>query len=165
MSLKSSILTLEFGNDLLYLCLHDNAPVVEYKEKVYKYLWLLVDDAPELSGPANKKIFAIIANFFWKGTEFQFIDSIPSYQKQYRDRVIYERKYSADVFEFRLTDYKIFDVSVIHEPKVEEGQIFFYVCNLSNGLPYRVVAPFPYTSTSTLVHYQILPFLEEEQNT
>ncbi len=164
MTLKASILTLSFGQDVLQLCLHDNAPVVEYQDKVYKHLWNLVEEVKDLSNLSHINIFALVANFFWKGTEFQYIESIPDYQKQYHDRINYERQYSADVFEFRLTDYKIFDVSVMHEPIIEEGQIIFFVCNLSNGLPYRVVAPFPYNVTSTLVHYQILPFLEEEKN-
>jgi hypothetical protein len=162
MTLKASVQSLTLGDDILHLCLHDNTPVVEFKEKVYKHLYLLIEEVKELSQPSNMKLFPIIANFFWKGTEFQFIDSIPNYQKQYQDRVIYEKQFPADVFEFRLTDYKIFDVSVMHDPAIEQGQIIFFVCNLTNGLPYRVVAPFPYNAPSSLVHYQILPVLEKD---
>lgn len=163
MTLKTSVLSLSFGNDILHLCLHDHIPVIEYQEKVYRYLWLLINEVKELSQPAYINIFAVIANFFWKGTEFQFIENVSVYQKQYQERVNYERQFPADVFEFRLTDYKIFDVSVMHDAIIEEGQIIFFVCNLTNGLPYRVVAPFPYNVPSTLVHYQILPILEDER--
>jgi hypothetical protein len=159
MTHKIAVQTLPLGEHTVLLELHDQTPVVEYKEQTFKHLWLLVDQVKELSDPKNLEIFAIISNFFWKGTDYQCIHSIASYQKEYVERVDYERKFPADVFEYRLTDYKIFDVSVMHEPLIEDDQIIYFVYNLKNGLPYRVVSPFPYTAPSSLVHYQILPVL------
>jgi hypothetical protein len=72
-----------------------------------------------------------------------------------------EKKHPSDVFPYRLTDYKIFDVSVMHDPCVEEGHLLYFVYHTTTGLPYRVVCPFPYTSTSTVIHYQILPIKSE----
>lgn len=150
----------EISTDLysLRLLMHDQTPLVECAGHFFNHIWLLVQHVPALSEISYLKEFAEISNFLWKAQQYQFIDQIAEYQKFYTEQVEREKKCPSDVFAYRLTDYKIFDVSVMHDPYVEEGQLLYFVYQTATALPYRVVCPFPYTSTSTVVHYQILPF-------
>ena len=143
------------------LYLNNEVPLAEFKGQHYHLLWLLVQQVTELSNPHYIKEFSQLSNFFWKGIQFQTIDSIEDFQKRYVEQVELEKLYQGDVFPYRLTDYKIFDVSIMHPPLLEAGTLHYFVYNLSTGLPYRVACPFPYVSTSTLVYYQILPIKEE----
>lgn len=161
MSFPALFKELSVGPNTLRLLLQNQNPLVEFNDQIFNHVWSLGQQLPCLSDPAYLKEFAEISNFLWKGSQFQFIDTISQYQKFYIEQVELERKYSSDVFPYRLTDYKIFDVSVMHDPQVEEGLLRYFVYNTTTGLPYRVVCPFPYISTSTLVHYQILPIKEE----
>lgn len=160
MDLTTPAKTIIIGSHTLYLTLKNQAPVVDYRDQTYTHFYFLIDQIPELSNPLYIEAFAHISNFFWKGGQFHCIDKIADYQKYYVERVKMEKKHPADVFEYRLTDYKIFDVSVMHEPRIEGDSLIYYTYQASTGLPYRVVCPFPYTKTSTLVHYQILPIIE-----
>lgn len=128
--------------------------------EIFVNLWLLVQELPLLSEPIYMNEFAQISNFFWKGPSFEVIDNIPEYQNYYLKQVALEKKHSPDVFPYRLTDYRIFDVSVMHDPELLENQLSYFVYQTNTGIPYRVNCPFPYRSTSTFVHYKILPILE-----
>jgi hypothetical protein len=153
-------------NHVISLCIQNQTPIVECNHQRFANVWLLVDHIHLLSHLDYLQEFAEISNFFWKGTQFQFIESISNYQRLYKERVELEKKHPADIFEYRLTDFKLFDVSVMHPPQVEQGQLSYFVFNVTNGLPYRVVCPFPYTaSTSTFVHYQLLPILNSQLST
>lgn len=160
MDLQVPIKELQVGPHSICLSLKQQQPVVIVQNQIYAHLWFLTDAIPELSDPQHLIPFAQISNFFWKGIHFQYVECIASYQKHYIERVELERRHPADVFEYRLTDYKIFDVSVMHEPKIEHDHLIYFVYQVATGLPYRVVCPYPYKSTSTLVHYQILPIKE-----
>lgn len=153
------------GPYTLHLLMQDQIPLVKFEDQCFNHLWLLVQHIPLLSDLTYLKEFAVISNFLWKGLQFDFIDYIANYQKYYDEQVELERKCPSDIFPYRLTDYKIFDISVMHDPCVEEGNLLYFVYHVSTGLPYRVVCPFPYTSTSTLVHYQILPIKTEDGRT
>lgn len=157
--MHSSILIKEISieTETLRLLIHQNTPMVEYDNETFNHLWLLVEELPLLSDPAYLSAFAEISNFLWKGITFHCIEDIDDFQKRYKEQVILENNHPADVFPYRLTDYKIFDVSVMHPPLLMGGNLIYFVYNTANGLPYRVTCPFPYISTSTLVHYQILP--------
>lgn len=161
MTTKVFVKDVSVGNERVQLFLHDQTRTAEWNQKSFNHLWFLVAQCPILSDPQHIHAFAEISNFFWKGTEFQCIPSIPAYQQCYRERVELEQQHSADVFEYRLTDYKIFDVSVMHDPQTTGEQLIYFVCCVQNGLPYRVVCPFPYSLDSTIVHYQILPIVED----
>ena len=100
--------------------------------------------------------FALISNFFWKAGQFQLIDSITEYQNFYLERIRLEKQHPQNVYDYRLTDFKIFDVSVMHAPKIIDKQLVYFTFNAANRVPYRVVCPFPYPLESTYVHYQIL---------
>ncbi len=161
MSFPALFKEMSLGPYTVRLLLQNQSPLVEFNDQIFNHVWLLSQQISLLSDPVYIQEFAEISNFLWKGTQFQFIDSIPHYQQFYTEQVELERKYSSDVFPYRLTDYKIFDVTVMHDPQIEGGLLRYFVYNTATGLPYRVVCPYPYISTSTLVHYQILPIKEE----
>lgn len=157
MSFSTAIKEISVGPYTLRLFMQDQTPLVECEGQFYNHVWLLSQQLSCFSDPTYLKEFAEISNFLWKGLLFQFIDQIADYQRFYIEQVELEKKCPSDLFPYRLTDYKIFDVSVMHPPRLEEGNLFYFVYHTTTALPYRVVSPFPYTSTSTLVHYQILP--------
>lgn len=160
MNTKRLVKEINIDDEKVSLILNEQIPVVEWNGQEFLYLWFFLRAVPSLSDPLYIEEFCEISNFFWKGVQFQRITSILEYQQEYIQRVKLENEHSADVFPYRLTDYKIFDVSVMHPPKIVDEQLLYYVYNVNNGLPYRVVCPFPYPTTSTKVHYQILPILE-----
>ena len=149
------------GPHVFHLIVENQIHSVEYNDKKFIHLVQLVEELPLLSQVDHIKIFTQLAEFFWKGFSFECVENIASYKDNYVNQVQLERKYPGDVFPYRLTDYKVFDVSVMHDPLVKEKELLFYVFNIQTGLPYRVVCPFPYDSPSTVVHYQILPILED----
>lgn len=160
MNVKIPVKEIDIHDQKFTLILKNHAPVVEWSNKEFPHLWFLLEKCPLLSQEKHINDFATIANFFWKGLEFECISSISHFQKNYKQRVELEKDYPADVFPYRLTDYKIFNISVMHEPRIENGELFFFVYRISNGLPFRVVCPFPYPTDSIVVHYQILPIVE-----
>ncbi len=160
-SFPTLVKEISIGPQTLHLMLKENMSLIKFNEQFFSHLWLLVQQIPELSDADYLREFAEVSNFLWKGIQFECVISIESYQKRYNEQVELEKKYPSDVFPYRLTDYKIFDVSVMHDPRLEEENLMYFVYNTTTGLPYRVVCPFPYTSTSTLVHYQILPVKTE----
>lgn len=161
MTNSTLIKEMPIGPFILGLHLQNDTPFVEFNKQLFPHVWLLNQQFPLLSQPTYLKEFAEISNFLWKGLQFQFINPIADYQKFYIQQVELEKKFHSDVFPYRLTDYKIFDVSIMHDPRLEEENLKYFVYQTSTGLPYRVVCPFPYTSASTLVHYQILPVKTE----
>lgn len=153
----SIVKEITLGFHTLRLYMQDEMPFVEHREQSFNHIWLLGQQLALLSDPIYIKEFAEISNFLWKGLQFQFIDKIADYQKFYVEQVELEKKCPTDIFPYRLTDYKIFDVSVMHDPRLEGENLCYFVYNTTTALPYRVVCPFPYTTSSALVHYQILP--------
>ncbi|CAF23026.1 hypothetical protein [Candidatus Protochlamydia amoebophila] len=151
---------LVIGPHTVCLSWNENLPVVKYQNRIYPHIWLLVEALPELSDPLHLVSFAQLSNFLWKGGEFEYIECIKTYQNSYKERIGLERAQPTIFFEHRLTDYKIFDVSIMHKPKIESNQLVYFAYQVSTGLPYRVVCPFPYKSTTATIHYQILPIIE-----
>jgi hypothetical protein len=159
MTTTVSIKEITIDNEIVTLVLMNQVPHVIWKNETYSNLWSLVEKLKNLSDQNYIYSFADISNFLWKGKDFKRIESIEGFKDQYRNQVELERRNPSDVYLYRLTDYKIFDVSVIHEPRIDKNHLIYYVFNINNGLPYRVVCPFPYPKTSTQIHYQILPVL------
>lgn len=153
---------LTLGSQCIRLVLNDETPLAEWKGNAYNHIWLLVQEIPNLSNATFLKEFSLISNFLWKGLQFQLIDEITHYQKFYKEQVELEKKSPHAQYPYRLTNYKIFDVSVMHEPRIEKGQLYYFVFQTNTRLPYRVICPFPYEISSSIVHYQILPLIHEE---
>lgn len=151
---------LKLDSHLLFLFLQGKTPSIEWEDQSYASLWHLIQQLPILSDPSYIEQFAYISNFFWKAGEFCYIESISDYQNFYKQRIEQEKKCLVDLFEYRLTDYKVFDVSVMHIPRIENNQLVYFTYNATNRVPYRVVCPFPYHLNSTYVHYQVLPILD-----
>jgi len=158
MTTKQFITEIKIDHCLCRLSLKGETPIVDYDNQTYHFLWNLVQTIPILSDAKHLHSFAQISNFYWKANHFHFIESIENYQKFYLNQVEQEKREPTDIFKYRLTDYKIFDVSVMHSPKVEHEQLAYFTYNLETGIPYRVVCPFPY-HLKHAVHYQILPII------
>ena len=136
----------------------EDKPFVKCEGSLFNHIWLLTQYSGHFSNPQYIREFAEISNFLWKGTSFHFIENIKDYQRYYLEQIEKENHCPLDLFPYRLTDYQIFDVRCMHEPRVIEGMLYYYVFQDATRLPYKVSCTFPYISTSTVVRYQILPY-------
>lgn len=161
MTSRETVKEIHIGSTRFHLLIQGQVPWVECNGQFFNHVWLLIQEHSILSDCPYIEQFAEISNFLWKGLQFQYVDHISDYQRFYTEQVELEKKCAGDIFQYRLTDYKIFDVSLMHEPRIEGDQLHYFVYNKTTGVPYRVVCPFPYEGTSTLVHYQVLPLKEE----
>ncbi len=161
MSVPTLIKNIRVQNSSVQLYLVNDKPIVNFKDQSFSQVWPLVQAMPILCDPVIVHEFAEIGNFLWKGTEFAIVHSISDFQKDYLDRVNFELEHPADILPYRVTDYAIFDVSTMHPAVLENGQLKFFTYNTTNGIPFKVACPFPYVSTSTFVHYQLLPILNQ----
>ncbi len=158
MTEKQCIQELKVENQSCLLHLQGEFPFVEFNQQTYSFLWQLLHVLPTLSDPKNIDLFAQISNFYWKAGKFQYIHAIEEYQKFYTDRIKQEKTNPDAHFDYKLTDYKIFDVSVLHAPQIESNQAIYFTYDSSTYIPYRVTCAFPYHQKQA-VHYQILPII------
>ncbi|MBB63505.1 MAG: hypothetical protein CMO81_00395 [Waddliaceae bacterium] len=100
---------------------------------------------------------AQLMNFILQGSAFDFIDDIEEYQYDYQKTVEWELK-NWDSMGPRLSDYGIFDVTGMHEPKCEKGYLCFYVENALNHIPYKVSIRVPINRDKVEGTYQLLPY-------
>jgi hypothetical protein len=83
---------LSIGPHQLNLILQGKTAVVEFENQSFAHLWFLVQQLPQLSDPLFLREFAQVSNFFWKGSEFECIESIADYQNHYIQQVELEKK-------------------------------------------------------------------------
>lgn len=158
MDTKQVITEIKIGESSLQLFLQEKVPLVEVNGQIYAFFLHLIQAIPLLADHSYLEAYARISNFYWKANRFCFIDSIEEYQDFYTKRIQFEKNNPLDLFEYRLTDYKIFDVSVMHGPKIQQNELIYFTYNRSNYIPYKVISPFPYHLNQP-IHYQILPII------
>lgn len=107
-------------------------PYVEFEGENYADLTKLVNAASFLSDQSNLKSFILIANFLFRGNEFEVIEDIADFQKRY------------SVIAKRLPHYGIYDISVVKPPVVKDGLAIFFAEHSTMHVPYRVTCTYPY---------------------
>lgn len=145
------------GFDLLCQLDSHLKPLVRSGDKTYQSLFGLTQAIPVLELNDHLKALAKIANFLSGGAEYQFIEDISKYQEEYLNRVEFEQN-SFDYIPNRIIDHGIFDVSVMHPPRIINNELVFYVKNDQNQLPYCVSVAYPITKESDGIRYQLLPY-------
>jgi hypothetical protein len=116
----------------------------------------LVKTFPFLEEQDNYSTLAYLINFLERGLEYQFIENINQYKEQYTNRVEFEQN-SFEYIPQRIIDHGIYDVTVMHAPRVIKDEFVFYVKEDHTGLPFCVRADFPIHSAQK-VRYQLLPY-------
>lgn len=157
-----SVQSVKFGKRLLELQVNpdnEGAPVISIHSKEYKSLSDLLQDLPELFEKQNIKVLALLANFLFQGNKFQFIDDIAAFQQHYQNQIELESR-SFEPKLRRLSDYGLFDTSGMHDPKIVDNNLIFYVKDAYTNLPYRVTCRFPITAKIPDVKYETLPYAE-----
>lgn len=119
-------------------------PMVEFHGAVFQSLQELVSKAPVLSDQKNLLPFVKIANFLFRGDEFDVIANIPEFQKRY-----------ATVTK-KVPQYGTYDISVVKNPEVKNGQLIFFAEHSTMHVPYQITCPFPFIGDDAEYRYGLL---------
>lgn len=119
----------------------------------------------ELYQALDKKIplplVVLIHNFFTSGIGFNVIQDSSAYKKKYQERILLEEQDQAPPL---LTQYGIYDVSLIEEPKIIEYSLIYYVESNALGIPYRVVDNLSKKDEIKICRYELLPYCSAQQD-
>jgi hypothetical protein len=151
--ITTMLFTITVGAAELHCGIDDNQRYVEVNETHHHQLGNLIDAVPELVGGDDCLALAKAANFLLKGITYTVIEDIEGYQEQYCTRVAAEDA-AFDERTRRISDYGVFDVSVMKRPSVQANTITFFVQDRQMGLPYKVTIALPQLTN----HYQLLPY-------
>lgn len=141
--------------------LSDDGPVIQFQEKRFTDLSALSEASPALMQVQNLSLYCRIANFLCNGISFMFIEDIQAYQKGYGQRRSYEKR-RTEGLESSAADFGPFEVSGMHTPRIEGGNLVFYVEDAYYGIPYRVTSPFPVSKERGNPTYSLLPYGENK---
>jgi hypothetical protein len=136
-----------------------NRPCVKFGSASFTLILPLMQAIPALARLHHLKELAHILNFLLSGNEYHFIEDIKQFQDAYLERVEFEHN-TLDYLPSRMTTHGVFDLSAMHPPKISNGKLIFYVKNNYSGVPYRVICPYPITSDTPQLWYQLLPYQE-----
>lgn len=151
-------------NDIKLLCKKDchGHPIVicekNRKESFHTNLTSLIREVPELRKNQQQIFLALLANFLFKGEDFQLVIDPKKYKQEYRDQVEKEKN-SFDLPLNPLISYGIFNVEEICPPYIKKGeggypdQFIFYV---SKKIPYKVSVNFPISENNPKYKYEML---------
>lgn len=143
------------GREVLCQLDRHHHPLVTIEGKIYHSVLKLLRAFPEIE--ENVGAVARLVNFLCSNNEYTFIEDIAKFQEEYVDRVEFEQN-SFDYIPDRIIDHGVFNITVMHSPKVVDNQLIFYVKNENSQLPYRVSCAYPIQSESPEVRYQLLPY-------
>jgi len=148
--MKTVYREVKVGKKSLSLELDEGKAKVVWNGQTFDRLDNLVKRLPEMGNPRFVEPFAIVANFLFSGLRYEVIEDISHFCANYK-RLLKENAEAAD--------YSVFDVSVIKKPIVEGTQAMIYVEELSTGLPFKLICPYPYTDHRVPFRYALLPYL------
>ncbi len=114
----------------------------------------LIKEVPELQNKANLIKLVKIANFLYKGTQYEIIEDPEAYIEEY-NKIIENENSIYELSPYALIRYGIFDVSEIQLPKIKDNQLIFYV---SSKIPYIVKLNYP-IGAHPQITYELLPYL------
>ncbi|MFI0434941.1 MAG: hypothetical protein ACH350_04330 [Parachlamydiaceae bacterium] len=145
-------------HELFFLFDHEDQPVIEANQVQYRSLGRLLQMFPQLNFSKHLDKLAQIANFLARGLEFQYIEDIESFRLFYYQQM--EAEESALLYEgTHLKDYGIFDLSVIHPPRMKEGKLIFFVKHDYLNIPYQTILHYPIGYGGPNMVYELLPLL------
>jgi len=128
------------------------------RNSVHTELFSLIKEVPELNKDSQLMFLATLANFLFKGEEFEIISDPHRYRQEYKEQVEKEQN-SFDLPLSPLITYGIFDVEEISTPHVNKktgkkhDQLVFYVVK---KIPYKVTCDFPIDRDHPQYKYEML---------
>lgn len=153
--IRVSLKTVLIGTQTLSLYFDaSQTPTVGYKEKSFRTLYALIDAFPQLAENFSKS--AELANFLMRGMDFQLIEDIEAFKLSYHEQLASNLNENDD--KPHLADYGHFDLSSLHPPRLNNGQLVFFVKGGHTHLPYQVSVSFPMPTSSQPSAYSLLPF-------
>lgn len=135
-------------------------PYIIYEKKRFDHLHAIIKAIPDLANPKQLEPLACLVNFMAKGEEYQIIENTKQFQEEYLNQIEFERN-SLDYIPDRLIDHGIFDVKVMHSPRIINDEFIFFVKNMQSGIPNRVNCPYPISNENPKILYQLLPYALE----
>lgn len=149
---------IKVSSDIHLECqLEGKHPIVICNQKKYTNLRTLHKDVPELIDAIDLKDLAHLLNFMSSGREYQVLDKVKRYKDEYLARIEFEKN-SFDYLPVRLSEHGIFDVSVMHAPRVVGEEFAFFVKNIESQIPYRVSCLYPIDLEKPDLRYQLLAY-------
>ncbi len=147
----------------LHCVFHRDSPVVMCHGGAYTSLCALIWALPILSDADQLASLAKVSTFFSRGLEFLYIADIAAFQEDYRHRM------EADQFDFMPVSFGgekggIFDVSVMHPPRILEKCLVFFVESDHTHSPYKVTFSLPFQERICEALYEPLPLLNASVN-
>lgn len=149
---------IKVSSDIQLECqLEGKHPVVICNQKKYNNLRSLHKEVPELIDAIDLKDLAHLLNFMSSGKEYAVLDKVKRYKDEYLARIEFEKN-SFDYLPVRLSEHGIFDVSVMHAPRVVAEEFAFFVKNVDSEVPYRVSCHYPIDLETPNLRYQLLAY-------
>lgn len=121
-------------------------PSIEYRGVTFYSLAELIQKATFLSDSRYFDQFIRIANFLFRGLEFDVIDDINEFKKRYQENANHTPP-----------EYGVYDITSMVQPVVTEGKALFFVEKNATGIPYRVVCTYPYADEFSEYSYSLFP--------
>jgi hypothetical protein len=157
--MKTCIQMLHLDQTKLYFFFdQDHQPAININGAKYTSLYFLYQDFPSLATSLQVEKIAQITNFLVKGLEFQFIENIIQFKEEYT-QVLEAGQIDLLHNVPCMHDYGIYDVSLMHKPKIVADELIFFVKHGYTQLPYKVSLNHPLIKKKFTVQYELLPFL------
>lgn len=147
--MKTLYREIRVGRQPLQLELDEGEAKVNFQGRNFDRLSDLVEALPEISDPRFLSAFAVVANFLFSGMRYETIEEITRFCSIYKRRL----EGNSDI-----KKYGVFDLTAMKAPYIEEGQAIIYVEELSTGLPYKLLVPYPYHDPLYPFEYTLLPY-------
>lgn len=152
----STMFTIKMGEDK-FDCKIDSQgkKMIGLKDQNFSSLVALIDAHPGFAQDCHLGKLAMISNFMMAGLDYDCIDDVDEFKKEYeelqQDRI--ENPFNAFTF------YEMYNLSSMQIPSIQEGKFVFYVKD-KNNVPYCVTSQYPFGDPLSS-SYELLPYVED----
>lgn len=136
----------------LQCLLVEDEPTVEISGQQFKSVPELAKAHPQLTAEEHIDTYCKLANFLFTGILYTYIDDPVAFTERY-DHQVEEAEKTGNASN---PPFGPFCTDEIKKPKIENGELIFYVEDTYNRIPYRVRAAHPYLPDSGKAQYELL---------
>ena len=164
----TQIFSIQFEESILTCQLdsHGNPAITSKKHglgTLHTSVTTLIEEFPFLTKAQNLLLFAKLANFLFKGLDYEVIEDVEKYKQEYLDQIDSESE-SFELPPFALTSYGgEFDVKEISPPYLKKDKaesdkhvLVFYA---TQRIPYRISCEFSLGSDDFSYRCELLPYV------
>jgi hypothetical protein len=149
------------STELFFLFDQAHQPAIEINGFQYTSLNHLLQILPQLIHPRHLEKLAQIANFLAKGLEFEYIEDIELFKQNYWQQIEAEQL-NLHHETPALKDYGIFDLSVMHPPRLMDHKLIFFVKHDYLSIPYQTSLCYPISKELLHMSYELLPISNQK---